>query len=64
MATDHPRRLQTIAAEYEAAKSAHARADRRRTAAIKAAHKTGLTVRQIAEHLSVSYQLVGRLLKR
>lgn len=63
--TDYARWLRTAAATYGRADAKRRQADAERVAAIKAAHLHGrMTVRRIAAEMGISYQLVGRLLRR
>jgi Mn-dependent DtxR family transcriptional regulator len=65
VAADHVQKLRVSAERYDAAKAELASADEQRTRAIKRAHEQGsMTVRQIADVLGVSHQLVARLVNR
>jgi DNA-binding transcriptional regulator LsrR (DeoR family) len=56
--------LRQAGARYMKARAELDAADAARTQAIKQAHADSMTVRQIAEVLGVSHQLVGRLVNR
>jgi hypothetical protein len=63
--TDYGEMLREAGAKYVRATAAHRQADAERTYAIRAAHRHGgWTVRRIAAELGVSYQLIGRLVRR
>lgn len=56
--------LATTEAAYQSAKATYEANNASREAAIRMAHEDGMSVRQIAAELEVSFGLIGRIVRR